>query len=155
MVGSKSGNIVRARKTTQDGCFEVSLLPEGQEPRARPSAHGGRYQFNEEELPFWDAFESVAVSGHAGSLFLWDSRTVHAVRIPLTSRIPQVLILERPQISATAALGAHRIKPCNECLSWNPLDETQPCWTTSCEHVASPVMRAFRSPQREAESAPS
>jgi len=39
-----------------------------------------RYQFTPEELPFWEPFESVAVDGRAGSLFLWDSRTAHAVR---------------------------------------------------------------------------
>jgi len=39
-----------------------------------------RYQFTPEELPFWEPFESVAVEGRAGSLFLWDSRTAHAVR---------------------------------------------------------------------------
>ena len=39
------------------------------------------YQFTEEELPFWERFDSVGVQGRAGSLFLWDSRTVHAVRL--------------------------------------------------------------------------
>ena len=39
------------------------------------------YQFTEDELPFWERFDSVGVQGRAGSLFLWDSRTVHAVRL--------------------------------------------------------------------------
>jgi len=52
---------------------------------ATPAARGlrrpaRRHQFTPEELPFWEPFESVAVDGRAGSLFLWDSRTAHAVR---------------------------------------------------------------------------
>ncbi|KAK9837297.1 hypothetical protein WJX81_004709 [Elliptochloris bilobata] len=40
------------------------------------------YQFPSEELPFWEAFESVALDGRAGSMFLWDSRTVHSNKLP-------------------------------------------------------------------------
>lgn len=87
MMGVMRENIVRARKPARNCCSEINPLLEGQVPRAQSTAHGGRYQFNEEELPFWDAFESVAVSGRAGSLFLWDSRTVHAVRVPLTLQL--------------------------------------------------------------------
>jgi hypothetical protein len=41
--------------------------------------YADHYKFTAEELPFWDAYESVGVAGGAGSLFLWDSRAVHAV----------------------------------------------------------------------------
>lgn len=44
---------------------------------------GDHYKFSPEELPFWDAYESVGVSGRAGSVFLWDSRAVHMVSINL------------------------------------------------------------------------
>ena len=37
------------------------------------------YKFKPRELSFWEPYESVGVSGGAGSLFLWDSRAVHAV----------------------------------------------------------------------------
>jgi len=40
---------------------------------------GDHYHFTPEELPFWDAYESVGLAGKAGSMFLWDSRAVHAV----------------------------------------------------------------------------
>lgn len=39
------------------------------------------YQFTPEQLSFWDKFDSKGLSGGPGSLFLWDSRTVHSVSI--------------------------------------------------------------------------
>ncbi len=38
------------------------------------------YKFTPEELSYWEPYKSVGVQGGAGSLFLWDSRAVHAVR---------------------------------------------------------------------------
>ena len=40
------------------------------------------YKLRPAELPFWDGFRSLPLAGAAGSLFLWDSRTIHAVRAP-------------------------------------------------------------------------
>lgn len=40
---------------------------------------GDHYKFTSEELGHWSQYEDVALEGDAGSLFLWDSRTVHAV----------------------------------------------------------------------------
>ncbi|KAK9828670.1 hypothetical protein WJX72_001442 [[Myrmecia] bisecta] len=40
------------------------------------------YQFQQAELPFWEQFKSLALSGKAGSLFLWDSRTAHQNCLP-------------------------------------------------------------------------
>lgn len=40
---------------------------------------GDHYKFTRAESSYWDSFESIGVAGPAGSLFLWDSRTVHAV----------------------------------------------------------------------------
>ena len=37
------------------------------------------YKFTPEELGYWEPYKSVGVPGGAGSLFLWDSRAVHAV----------------------------------------------------------------------------
>lgn len=39
------------------------------------------YKFTPEELSYWDKYESIGVPGSAGSLFLWDSRAVHAVSL--------------------------------------------------------------------------
>ncbi len=43
------------------------------------------YMFQKEELPYWEAFQSLALSGKAGSLFLWDSRTAHQNVLPKLS----------------------------------------------------------------------
>jgi hypothetical protein len=40
------------------------------------------YQFTAEQLPYWDQFDSIGLSGGPGSLFLWDSRTVHSNTAP-------------------------------------------------------------------------
>lgn len=55
-------------------------------PRTKQEETGDHYKFSEEELDYWSQFESIPLEGKAGSLFLWDSRTVHAVRI-LVSRL--------------------------------------------------------------------
>ncbi len=54
-----------------------------QMPKEEQLKIGDHYKFTPEELPYWDAYSSVGVSGKAGSLFLWDSRAVHAVRVGL------------------------------------------------------------------------
>lgn len=46
--------------------------------------YADHYKFTPEELPFWDSYESVGLAGKAGSMFLWDSRAVHAVGKLLT-----------------------------------------------------------------------
>lgn len=38
---------------------------------------GDFYRFQPDEMPYWDSYETVAVRGGPGSLFIWDSRTVH------------------------------------------------------------------------------
>lgn len=40
------------------------------------------YIFKPEEVPHWDPFQTLPLAAKAGSVFLWDSRTVHAVRSP-------------------------------------------------------------------------
>jgi hypothetical protein len=47
-----------------------------QDEQARCKDH---YKLKPEELPFFDPFQTLGLSGPAGSLFLWDSRTIHAV----------------------------------------------------------------------------
>lgn len=40
------------------------------------------YLYKPSELGYFDKYETVALEGGAGSLFLWDSRTAHMVRSP-------------------------------------------------------------------------
>lgn len=46
---------------------------------AEMAATTDHYQLKPQELPFFDRFHSLGLRGRAGSLFLWDSRTIHAV----------------------------------------------------------------------------
>lgn len=49
---------------------------------------GDFYIYKPEEMKFWEGFPAVAVSGHGpGSLFLWDSRTVHHNRPPTNTSL--------------------------------------------------------------------
>lgn len=41
-------------------------------------------QFTPEQMPFWDQFESKKLAAGKGAVFLWDSRTVHSVRLCTT-----------------------------------------------------------------------
>ncbi|KAK9807834.1 hypothetical protein WJX72_010581 [[Myrmecia] bisecta] len=56
-----------------EGFFSNNTVLTPEEKAATPDF----YQFKEAELPFWEHFQSLALSAGAGSLFLWDSRTVH------------------------------------------------------------------------------
>ena len=47
--------------------------------RAEMAATTDHYQLKPQELPFFDSFQSLGLRGRAGSIFLWDSRTIHAV----------------------------------------------------------------------------
>jgi hypothetical protein len=40
------------------------------------------YQFQKQELPFFEKFDSMPLCGKAGSLFLWESRTAHQNLLP-------------------------------------------------------------------------
>lgn len=46
---------------------------------AEMAATADHYQLKPQELPFFDGFQSLGLRGRAGSVFLWDSRTIHAV----------------------------------------------------------------------------
>jgi hypothetical protein len=46
---------------------------------AEMAATTDHYQLKPQELPFFDGFQSLGLRGRAGSVFLWDSRTIHAV----------------------------------------------------------------------------
>ena len=56
--------------------FQTACALSRQEQAAVPDF----YKLPPHELPFWEAFASLPLAGSAGSLFLWDSRTIHAVR---------------------------------------------------------------------------
>ena len=47
--------------------------------RAEMAATTDHYQLKPQELPFFDSYETRGLRGKAGSVFLWDSRTIHAV----------------------------------------------------------------------------
>ena len=47
--------------------------------RAEMAATPDHYQLKPQELPFFDSYETMGLRGKAGSVFLWDSRTIHAV----------------------------------------------------------------------------
>ena len=47
--------------------------------QAEKAATTDHYQLKPQELPFFDSYESMGLRGRAGSVFLWDSRTIHAV----------------------------------------------------------------------------
>ena len=51
--------------------------------RAEMAATADHYQLKPQELPFFDSYEAMGLRGQAGSVFLWDSRTIHAVSSPL------------------------------------------------------------------------
>ena len=57
--------------------FFASACVLGQEEQA---AVKDFYKLRPAELPFWEGFRSMPLAAPAGSLFLWDSRTIHAVR---------------------------------------------------------------------------
>lgn len=48
--------------------------------QAEKAATTDHYQLKPHELPFFDSYPSLGLCGKAGSVFLWDSRTIHAVR---------------------------------------------------------------------------
>ena len=50
---------------------------------AEMAATTDHYQLKPHELPFFDSYETMGLRGKAGSVFLWDSRTIHAVRSSL------------------------------------------------------------------------
>ena len=58
------------------------------------------YQFQDQEVPWFDQFSTVMPSARAGSLILWDSRTAHAVRpclaIPNFTADPCFAMLDPP-----------------------------------------------------------
>ena len=77
------------------------------------------YIFNEHEIPFYEQFPTVTPDGPAGSLFLWDSRTAHAVRVTrccqqasrpqvqrATDRLTSCLLTER------VPRGVQRLQAC-------------------------------------------
>ena len=47
--------------------------------QAEKAATSDHYQLKPQEEPFFDSYESMGLRGKAGSVFLWDSRTIHAV----------------------------------------------------------------------------
>jgi len=75
--------------------------------RAEMVATTDHYQLKPHELPFFDAYESMGLHGKAGSVFLWDSRTIHAVR-PFSSRSPESL--EFPKGKGNTRSNASRLR---------------------------------------------
>ena len=47
--------------------------------QAEKAATSDHYQLKPQELPFFDSNKAMGLRGRAGSVFLWDSRTIHAV----------------------------------------------------------------------------
>ena len=65
--------------------FETSSILTREQQAAVPDF----YIFKPEELAHWDSFKTLPLAAKAGSVFLWDSRTVHAVRVPSSSVLLQ------------------------------------------------------------------
>ncbi len=69
------------------------------------------YIFKPEEVPHWESFKTLPLAAKAGSVFLWDSRTVHAVRSLLLKAYSSLAIICHLQaamlhVSSCFSLGA-------------------------------------------------
>ncbi|BDA49852.1 hypothetical protein COCOBI_14-4720 [Coccomyxa sp. Obi] len=85
--GDTSGTLLVKDRTHSEHAhfFDTasSLTREQQEALTHsPAGPKDFYVFKPEEVPHWDCFETLPLAAKAGSVFLWDSRTVHANTIP-------------------------------------------------------------------------
>lgn len=85
--GDTSGTLLVKDRTHSEHAhfFDTasSLTREQQETLTHsPAGPKDFYVFKPEELPHWESFQTLPLCAKAGSVFLWDSRTVHANTIP-------------------------------------------------------------------------
>ncbi len=82
------------------------------------------YKLKPAELPFWGAFASLPLAGAAGSLFLWDSRTIHAVRRYPPHACPHHPMLRHPH-TVKHLVHAYCEGVCHTCQYLFPFKERE------------------------------